>query len=504
MHSEPHRADLRLACKEALAYSKFVWLACLMTSGVGAIIGVIPFALLLRGSADSLVSNPRPPGGVVPLAPDGWSEDDADVVDKPVFLAFWSLKYFWCVIAEYVPVSIALLSNVDKSDAYKPVSLCVLGVITTFSVNMWKLSVESNGIPLDDTLVTTLEVMTWAVNIGVNTVSMLVCTEYGFRCSAFLPAVGLSCLCPLLHILVNMGVDIYMTFPDQILVRLFVCGALMSCLRPVTVEVVLILTKYVPALRGTRGQAWLCIYISTSIMAVVQLLQVSANDSLAAFICYVACCLNEICRNCALLSGSSEVRVLLKKVKRVYWNLRSMMDKETSAVESATVIEVAVVPAAPSCKRVTDSSEKAHIKEQGADDMENVLRELVTVCNIMEGSAIIWLTMLFCLVPANPYDVGGEAAHVNATLLHGAMGLIVEVLCDFFCYFIACQRQQLAVSVNQFNETTTGSVTKGLAALGVFTIVLAMCMEAVGHVYEELCPTPLANSTTLKSLSVCP
>eukprot|EP00929_Paragymnodinium_shiwhaense_P006329 TRINITY_DN10953_c0_g1_i8.p1 TRINITY_DN10953_c0_g1~~TRINITY_DN10953_c0_g1_i8.p1 ORF type:complete len:503 (+),score=81.98 TRINITY_DN10953_c0_g1_i8:139-1647(+) len=502
MHSEPHRADLRLACKEALAYSKFVWLACLMTSGVGAIIGVIPFALLLRGSADSLVSNPRPPGGVVPLAPDGWSEDDADVVDKPVFLAFWSLKYFWCVIAEYVPVSIALLSNVDKSDAYKPVSLCVLGVITTFSVNMWKLSVESNGIPLDDTLVTTLEVMTWAVNIGVNTVSMLVCTEYGFRCSAFLPAVGLSCLCPLLHILVNMGVDIYMTFPDQILVRLFVCGALMSFLRPVTVEVVLILAKYVPALRGTRGQAWLCIYISTSIMAVVQLLQVSANDSLAAFICYVACCLNEICRNCALLSGTSEVRLALNKLRMVCWSLRSRIDNKI-AVESVAVVEVGVVPAAPTQKGVTDSGE-THMKEQDADDMENVLRELVTVCNIMEGSAIIWLTMLFCLVPANPYDVGGEAAHMTATLLHGAMGLIVEVLCDFVCYFVACQRHQLAVSMNQFTATTTGSVTKALAALGVFTIVLAMCMEAVGHVYEELCPTPLANSTTLKSLSVCP
>jgi len=231
-------------------------------------------------------------------------------------------------------------------------------------------------------------------------------------------------------------------------------------------------------------------------------------------ITYFFCAASEIFRNVSLLNGASEGAKLVKTLNRLKGAVFNTSDTRVVDVSSQ------VVPVSPSTSQLSKGAQddetstahktlSKHTSRASAimdahEKLHYVLRELVTVCNIMEGSAIVWITLLFVFVPVNPYDIGGDALEPGTVVLHGVMGLGVEVLCDFTCYFVSALLKRLTMNMENFTASTFALDSRtAIQALGVFAIVLAMCMEAVGHVYEELCPMAKPNSTDI-FLTACP
>lgn len=487
------------ALHHALRYSRDVWVHMMFTVVLGGIVGILPFALLLRVSAESVVSNPDVGRHSPALFPRNWSGQEYNAVNYEVYISFWLCKYFWCAVAEFVPIWLALRGG-SGSKYRGPSVLTATGIALTAGSNTVKVYLFSIGFPYDEQVDSVVSYLGYALNISINLSQVLWCIPSGARCKALLPTLAVTVLCPALHVIQNAVVTLYLKHREWYL-RMLICWALMSCLRPLLVQIVLVTTRHIPSLESSMSQAWLSIYLSTSCGALMQMLQVSADGALGAALVYVALMGSELLRNATLLSGESELGRINRTARSIASQLQERMRRRPersgpSVAWDVVGIDTSGTPTpARACSVV--SAEDAAL----ALATRSVMWELVKACNIMEGSSICWVALLLLMVKINPYEVAGHPFPFGSVLTNASIGLVVEFLSDFVGYFYASLVH--GVTIEAYRASTTATAKNRLASLALFLVVLSLSMEAVGHIYEDLCPTRHPGTSELRALSLC-
>eukprot|EP00928_Gymnodinium_smaydae_P011133 TRINITY_DN14148_c0_g1_i1.p1 TRINITY_DN14148_c0_g1~~TRINITY_DN14148_c0_g1_i1.p1 ORF type:complete len:514 (+),score=56.46 TRINITY_DN14148_c0_g1_i1:108-1649(+) len=511
-------ASFKQAMIDGLMYSKFVWSHVFIVVFPGALIGVIPLAVCLRLSAQSLVAKNGMP---VPLSPHDWSGEEASRVDFGAFAMLWILKYFWCTLAEFMPFWLALVGN-DASSRQRacclPLMLAVGGTVIMGFSSAVPTIYESTGNTIQGSFHYWYEQIRHIPNIAVNTFSMVWCCPPGTRLKSIFPAMCLALMCPILHHVIDPCVDLYLE-NNTWYIRMGLCFLIMSGMRPLLIQFAVFFMNYVPSLSSVASRTRVVAYVSIACGAAVHVLQVSADGFFQTTIVYLSMMMGEFFRSTVLLAGDTEFQHSFKRLTRVSGAMRRTLTKDKlSAVTPIEVVpcagndggksEVSVVPVAHGSTRGADVEDDGQTATEVDDNTKAVMNELVATCNIMEGALIFWIPLLIYLTHMNPYDFGGEALSGDIIWGNAGIGLLVEVLTDFACYAGASYFQILAVRRADLEERVGISIKRTCSGhlipfVGLFIIVLSMSLESVGHLWEGLCLTGDKATGAFASLTVC-
>eukprot|EP00928_Gymnodinium_smaydae_P011134 TRINITY_DN14148_c0_g2_i1.p1 TRINITY_DN14148_c0_g2~~TRINITY_DN14148_c0_g2_i1.p1 ORF type:complete len:514 (+),score=47.95 TRINITY_DN14148_c0_g2_i1:51-1592(+) len=509
---------LRESIIDGLMYSKLVWSHVFVVVLPGALIGVIPLAVCLRFSAQSLVASTGEP---VPLSPHDWSGDEAARVDFSAFAMLWIVKYFWCTLAEFMPFWLALVGNDSHSRQRAcclPLVLAVGGTVIMGFSSAIPTIYESTGNAIPDSFHYWYEQIRHIPNIAVNTFSMVWCCPQGTRLKAVLPAMCLAMMCPILHHVIDPCVDLYLESSEWY-IRMGICFLLMSGMRPLLIQFAVFFMRFVPSLSSVASRTRVVAYISIACGAAVHVLQVSADGFLQTTIVYLSMMMGEFFRSIVLLAGDTEFQHSLKRITRISSAMRrTLTRKKVSVVTPISILpcadnengksESSVVPLPQDAVHVLDVECDANEAVEDLDNTKVVMNELVATCNIMEGALIFWIPLLIYLTNMNPYDFGGKRLSRGTIWGNAGIGLLVEVLTDFVCYAGASYYQILAISRADLEKRVGVGVKRTCSAhlipfIGLFIIVLSMCLESVGHMWEGLCLTSDEATGAFASLTVC-